>query len=852
MDLLQLPVFDGSIHSDGSLDETDEHLTDVDLEEGLLERNTVESDTKCAINEQKSLEDVGISFEKSVFKESVQLRDAEIQTDFHEIPGASELSQQQKCLDLEIEECTKFDAGVQTDFHESPGLKSHASEPDNDLSIKNIETAVQGRAYSPVTETSSQCNILQIEGFNGGMTVKFGDHSSDICKFKKVMESKDIGIQLLPDEFGKKPLPKDETLLDNEKHSYNDTGVDSAVQCNIIEILTHEEEILEIFNDFQSLRFKKIPITNDGAVQTDIQEYGIINNDEVVSDVMGDDVVVNDVLIDDVMKDDDVVNDVIGDDVMCNKAIGIVPEVEEDGVREKHDGEPSEKTLMALGWKDFVDSSDLGVDAKFVDCIVYEKEDVFIVICESYRKYCKEISSNDYTFDSDDDITSEPLETRLEDETKHSSNDIICDNTVLDKLDFKIVGENDYSEGAGTNFETLNLDCNKNVPKAIEQAAVSSKTVVERSIEKCEIGIQCDSQEDEYVTNVGGRCPHCMKPITNNASENRSFSGDIDGSMLYSEFNEGEDVTGRDGDNEVDLIEGFRPVGVDFAFREMCDFGVQCGQHDVINHASKNVPCLYCGHSKSSCSDIAIQCESTDILSSDVHNGLSPSLNDISCLFCGQFKTLCSDASIQCEFSDLLSSSNGMLGEISEIPVVLQEDEGESLIKEVMALAKECSKNDALIDQHLNEVVRGQGLFNQIQDGEIDDEDVDQGEIALSNKNSLDLYSEIPENEQFILRDFGRNSEKYTDDDVISEKEEEEEEGMPNFPWKEVRDVETQCCENELLEKEEKAVQCTLLGDGQQFDIETIRAGEDLAGQDFAGDEVSVTSLFTIRLLFPQ
>ena len=860
-DFLQLPMFDDSLHSDGSLEETDYCITtNTDSEEVILERSTVEPELECDPDRQKLLE--GIDSTNNVFKESVLLCDVAVQTDFYESPGELDLSQQ-KFLDLEIdshkESVQLYDAEVQTDFHEVPGefgLSADALEPDNDLSAEKVNAAVQCSTYIPVTETSSQCNILEIKSFNGDLIIKFDHHDDgcDICKFKKVIDSKDVGIQSVLEEVSftsnrEKRLPEGETShYFKDSRGYN--GVDSAVQCNIIEILTHEEEILEIFNEFKTLRFKKVPTSNENAVQTDMQEYDVIDNDvmgdDVISDeVMGNDVVVNDAMIDDIMGDDVMVTDVI-----CNDVIANVPEVQEDGVQEKHDGEPSEKSLLGLGWKDFVDGSELGDDVKLLDCVVYEKEDVFVVICESYRKYCKEISSNDYTFDFDDDnVTDEPLEACSEEQIKHSSNDIDCEDTVPVKLDCNMAGESDYSAGAGKNLETLNLgSSNKNVSKTTEQFPPSSKTVLERSIEKCEIGIQCKNQEDGNTTSVGGKCPHCMKPlsvspenetnITNNTSENPSFSGGVDSSMLYSQFNEDEDITGIGGDNELDLIEEFRPEGIDFSFREMCDFAVQCDLHDGLNLSSSDVQCLSCGHFKFSCSDIAIQCEFADILSSDLHAGLNPSSNNAPCRCCGHSKTLCSDIAIQCEFADLLSSPNGTHSEIPEIPGVLQEEENESLIKEVMALAKECSKNDALIDLHWSDVVREQGLFSQIQDGEDggddddgDDEDGDQEEISLSDEQSRDLYSEIPnsqispENEQTILRDFGANSEEYPND-VISEEE------MPNFPWKEVRDVGTQCGENESLEKEEKekAIQCSLLDDGQQSGIETIPADEDLAG----------------------
>ena len=774
-------MFDGSIHSDGSLEATDEHDTEPGLEEEFLERDTDELAVKCDINEM------------------VELRDAEIQTEFCE---------RESVLKESAQLCN---AAVQADFHECPDSEYRSLESENGLSFDSIETTVSCARYNSVTETSCQCNILQVESFDGGMTVKI--NGSDICKFKKVMDSKNIGIQSTADEFnllndGKNRPPLEETSLLDEKLPYNgsssfDTGVDSAVQCNIIGILTHNEDILEIFNEFKSLRFKKIPASNDIAVQTDTQKGDIFNNDEMVEGIIDDD---NDVMGGDVTAADDI----------PSKAFAIVPDVEDVGVREKHDGEPSEKALLGLGWKDFVDSSELGDDVKLLDCLVYEKEDVFIVICESYRKYCKEISSNDYTFDFDeidDNVTNDHLGTCLNEQNKHSSNVITCDNSILDKPG-EITNENDHCESADKTFE----DSNKKVLKAKEQASVLLKTVTEGDSEKCEIGIQCDSHENEFIRNVEKRCPHCMRPlssstenITNNTSKTRSLSRDVDGFILCPHVNGDEDVPEMGGgvDDEADFTEEFQPKTADFAFREMCDFAVQCDLRDVVDLAR----CLYCGHCKTSCSDFAVQCEIADILSSSFPDGFDRSSGDIPCN-CGRSRTSCSDAAVQCEFLDLLSSSNSMLGDISKIPVVLQEDEGESLIKEVMALAKECSQNDALIDQHWNEVVQGQGLFNLIQDGENNDEDSGKEEISPTNENSLDLYSEIPENEQVILLD--ANSE---------------ESDIPNFLWKEFRDVETQCGEDVSLEKEEKAVQCTLLEDEQQFGIQKAPADKEWTGE---------------------
>lgn len=840
-DYLQLPVFDGSLQNDSLMEETDYYITPTtDSEDVFMERNTVEVELDRDIERQQYVEEVQADSPKSVFKESVQLCDAMVQTDLYESRSPEEFSSsRQKFLDLDKDSASSdhkesvqlCDAEIQTILHGNPEdcvLKYGALQPNNDLSFEKINTAVQCSIFSPVTNTCSQCNILEMESFNGETFVKFDDNGSDLCKFKKVMDSVNIGIQAVAEEVSftrkkERRLSREETWTEHRKDSGSCEGVNSAVQCNIIEILTHEEEILFI-NEFKTLRFKKVPVLRDIAAQTDMNE----NDSEAVNDyfiedeTMDDDVVSNDIITDNIS------NEVISADAICNDVN--VANVDEDGVREKHDGEPSEKTLRGLGWKDLVDGSELGDDAKVLDCVVYEKEDVFIVICESYRKYCKEISSNDYTFDFDDD-GDETLEICQEKQI-NNINDTTSDNTVHGDVDYKLTSDGDDRKEDGDD------------PEATQQVPVSSKTVMEmRNIEKVEIGIQYENQEDDYNTIVDQKCPHCLKPLsalseigkrmTDNRNENLFLSEEFDDSMLYSQVNEDEPLAGIDTDDKLDLMDELRSDEIEFAFREMCDVAVQYDLQDSNNFSPEVVKCLCCGHSKNSCSDVAIQCEINDILSSDVHEGPDLLSSDVSCLRCGKSKTLCNDIAVQCEFADLLSSSNGMLDEISEISGVFQEDEGESLIKEVMALAKECSENDALIDQHLSEVVRGQDLFNHIQDVEDydDEEGSDEGEISLNDERSRDLYSEIPnsevfaENAQNMLFDFSPSSEKHSNDMLAETR---------SIPWKEFRDVETQC---EVFEKEEKAVQCTLLDDAGQCDIERVPVGEDLPG-----DEVGLLS----------
>ena len=824
-DYLQLPVFDDSLQNDSLMEETDHYnTTTADSEDVFVERNTVDVELDKDIERQQCVKEVQVDSPNSVVKGNVQLCDAVVQTDRYESPEGFSPNKQ-NFLDLEKDS----PSSEQKKSLQLCDLKSDALQPNNDLLVEKIDSAVQCSIFSPVTNTCSQCNILEVENFNGETYVKFDGNDSDPYKFKKVADSVDIGIQVVADEVSftsktEKRLSKEETSTEHRKDPESCEGVNSAVQCNIIEILTHEDEILFI-NEFKTLRFKKLPDLKDIAVQTDVKENNLnaeaANDDFIEHETIDDDVVCNDVII------DHIDNDIVSADAIC---IGVnVTNIEEDGVREKHDGEPSEKTLRGLGWKDLVDSSELGDDAKVLDCIVYEKEDVFIVICESYRKYCKEISSNDYTFDFDDD-SDEFLEICQEKQI-NDRNDTTSDYTGPGDLDYKMASDGDDRKEDG------------NVSEATQQIPVSLKTVVEKTvIEKVEIGVQYENQVDDYNATIDQKCPHCLKPLSafskigkhmsDNRNENRFSSEEFDDSMLYSRSNEDENHVGIDTDDKLDLMDELRSDKIEFAFGEMCDVAVQCNLQDSNNFSPKVVKCLCCGHSKNSCNDVAIQCEINNILSSNVHEGLDPFSSDVSCLRCGKSKTSCKDIAVQCEFADLLSSSNGMLDEISEIYGVFQEDEGESLIKEVMALAKECSQNDALIDQHLSEVVRGQDLFNHIQDDEdyVDEEDSDEGEISLSDEQSRDLYSEIPnsgvfpENSQTMLFDFSPNSEK-DPNDILEE--------TRDIPWKEVRDVETQCEKNGEFEKEEKAVQCTLLDDGGQFDIERV-------GEDFPADKVGL------------
>ncbi|XP_028391029.1 uncharacterized protein LOC114515911 [Dendronephthya gigantea] len=783
-DFLQLPMFDDSFHSDSLLEGEDEFIPITpDLEEEWLERSAFEPTMKDDVERQKPSEDFEDRF----------------QTDFDDrldnltVKSSASEPERQDITSMKIEVACQCDIWTQELFNrdvDSPNgvLEDllcdlevqtgfggeHAGEFGQrsiaeDVSVQKIDTAVQCSTNLPVVERSAQCNILEIEAPKGDMIIKLDAGNVDVCKFKKIKKYKDIGTQLVPGEVNitidlERVLPDDQTSL----HSTKDSGIDKDVQCNIIEILTHQEEILEIFTEFETRRFREIPILNDVAVQTeiDITDNDVIFNDTMV-EVMSDDI-----------KVDDVKGDDVRDDVMCSE------------VREKHDGEASEKTLLGLGWKDFVDGSELGDDAKHLDCIVYEKEDVFIVICESYRKYCKEISSNDYTFDFDNDAACDQVETHPEDQMKYVlKQNTSDDNMLADKVNSR---------------RNLDVDDNKNISAAIKQVPLEMKTVEGQYIETCDIGIQCGDQEGECVAENGVKvdtCPHCLRLLSaspgnkmllaNQTIESRSFpDGAADSSMPYSRLNE-MDVA----EMNEELGDEFHLADVDFGFREMCDFSVQCvlDNDDIHDH-----PHL------SSCRDIGIQYELADILPSD---DTICSLKNVPCRSCGHCIPSCSEKDTQCEFADLLSASNEML----DIPDgVLREDEGESLIKEVMALAKECSQNDALIDQHLSEVVRGQGLFCQIQDGKHNDQE----EIPSGDEHNPDLHLQIP-NSQFLSEDeeIAQNF-----DTIPDQYEVPSEEGIPHFSWKELIDVETQCegiCTLEL--REDKAVQCTILDDSEVF-----------------------------------
>ena len=792
-DYLQLPVFDDLLKNDSLMEETDCYVkTTTHLGDVFVERDTVGVELDRDVDQQQSvLEEVEVGSPKTCGKESVQLCDVVVQTTLYESP--EELRQsQQKFLDLEEdlerndhkESVQLFDAEVQTisrDILEERVVKSDVLQPYNDLAVEKIDTGIQCSIFCPVTNACSQCNILEVDSFSGETFIKFHDNGSDLCKFKRVLDSKDVGIQVVADDvsFTSKTgrrLSKEETSTERRKDAWSFHGVNKSVQCNIIEILTQEEEILFV-NELKTLRFKKIPVLIESAVQTDMAKNDFIAK-VVNDDVTGNDAIGNDVVGNNVMMDNN--NDLISADVICNDVNVANVTIEDDGVREKHDGEPSEKTLRGMGWKDSVDGSELGDDAKVLDCIVYEKEDVFIVICETYRKYCKEISSNDYTFDFDED-DDEDLETCSEEQLIDRNDTAISDTTVYGDMDCKMASEGSYRAEDG-----------KDVYEVTQHVPASSKTVM-RNIQKVEIGIQCENQEDEYNTTIDEKCPHCLKSLsdspkfekdmTDNRNENCFVPTEVDDSMLHSQLNQDKYIAETDTGNKLDMIDEFQSEEIEFDFREMCDVAVQYDEQDNNNS-----------------------------------NGL--------CRRCHQSKTLCNDIGIQCEFADLLSSSNGMLDEIKS--GVFEEDEGESLIKEVMALAQECSQNDALIDQHLSEVVRGQDLFNQIQDVEDYDDDEGDGdevEISLSDEQSRDLYNEIPhscvllENAENMLFDLRPNSEKIPND---------MQEETQNIPYREVRDMETQCEKNEACEKEVKAVQCMLLDDRGKLGTERIPVGEDL------------------------
>lgn len=897
-DFLEVPVLDNSPIAQST----------TDSDEVFLENSAHELQFNSAPLD--SSENVGLDSTKSVFEESELLVDAQVQADFVGMPQGD--------------------------------LKSNALAPDTNLFI----------------EASSQCNILEFSKPSGDMIVQFDNDGFEICTFKKVVESKEAEVQIDADDdswtiISEESLPEERTRLDSHsKGMLRCNGVDSAVQCNIIEILTCEQEILEIFNERKSLVFKKVSRSIETGVQTDLQGYQYVDDDGPLICDVG---LKNDLICNNIAVDDHVMSDlgVVSDDVMAN--------ITKDDVKEKHDGEVSEKSLLKLGWKDFVDGADLGEDAKLLDCVVYEKEDVFIVICEFDRKYCKEISSNDYTFDSDDDVSDvteeqfkhawkEILSDNADDELCTASETISQEKTVRSIVDSNMAVESGYSES----FHTVKLSRTNNFLEP-NDVQVSSGVIDKIS---CENDVAYENLNFGAKTNVENTCPRCLRLVNvspgidtaaiSNISEDRSFSGGVDG--MEPRFNRDDEVKATD--NDVDFIGETQPESNGFSFREMSDVAVQCNLYDVINFSQKDI--LLCGNSKPSSSDVAIQCEVTVALasnsnddlitssgdvqtflpgepktpctdteyeprshqsnapclkcdqlktssvdasiqyevtenvSSDVYNILCPNcgrsdissvdigiqyestgiessdVDNLACLGCVKCKTSSAEIGIQCEFTDLLSSSSDLIGDISGISAVYGEENGESLIKEVMALAKECSQNDALIDQHLSEVVLGQDLFSQIQGGEnhaddfngdddghvqsynycdgiddVDDDVIDryndigsvprdpkrgENQTLLNYEKSRDLYSEIPnssmsrqiafaENEQTFHGDFSSNYEGYPDVGLTSE------DATPNLSWKEFRDAETQCEENEMLKKEEKAVQCLLLNMPQHVGV---------------------------------
>ncbi|XP_046851541.1 uncharacterized protein LOC124444902 isoform X3 [Xenia sp. Carnegie-2017] len=152
------------------------------------------------------------------------------------------------------------------------------------------------------------------------------------------------------------------------------------------------------------------------------------------------------------------------------------------------------------------------------------------------------------------------------------------------------------------------------------------------------------------------------------------------------------------------------------------------------------------------CKDIATQCEFAEVLSFDgLISGFSGDLreDDDDCEDSARDQCLCKDIAIQCEFAEVLSFD----GLVSGLSGDLREDDDESLIKEVMALAKECSQNDLLINQHFYEVVKQQEILTPLQ--------------------------------ETLGRDFSRDT----------------------------KDMQTQCELHEVLQREDKCIECAIVDD---------------------------------------
>ena len=480
------------------------------------------------------------------------------------------------------------------------------------------------------TETSVQCEIMKTKTCNDVETVEIFDENSKCWRFRKVLESRDIAVQSEAVGHTTQVLPGTRSRLVTEEnlvgklgvHDHVEVlGIDLGVQCNIMEIkYLDDKEFLNVLHESGIWRFKKVAESCDSDAQTDFVEFQTLN-----------------------------------DDVDGEKA----SERDEENVEEKHVGEKSEKSLVCAekSWKDFVVERDLRGVTTPLDCVVYEKEDVLVVICESSRRLYREVPNSVAHV--------------------HGQQVLLCNGND------DIFAKNE-----------------------------SSKDEVRKDVVKVEVGVQCNMLEEVachqlLVTEATDR-PVDASAKSSSLASSPGFYPNYTKDFEQSAFHPGgADVTqvtqeqNRRCSAEVDLLNDLH-----------CDHPelvrplTQPERHPPFEKTANGV---YRYQSSNSIRDISTQCP-------DDSEGTQ--MTQTSCLYCGHAKLPAVDCGVQCEFADLLCSVSGItdLSDMTDIPSIFQETGDDSLMKEVMELAKECNQNDALIDQHLNDVVQSQECYEEFQE----------------------------------------------------------------------------------------------------------------------------------------
>ena len=502
---------------------------------------------------------------------------------------------------------TVHDTSVQTDF----------SELDKDLSKNETETGVQ-------------CN-LEMKTNDGNEVIEILDENLKSWQYRT--KSCDITVQSEAAEFHEhvsdiQPRGRTEFYTDQDfeedlkihENVESVPGIESAVQCNIMDFKSFGgDKIIEIYHESGCGRFKEVVSSRDSATQTDFLEFGIFDDETEGEEGR---------------------------------------ETGEECVKEKHDRECSEKSLLGRTWKTLIKERELDEDVRPLDCVVYEQKDLLVVICESSRRYCKEV--------------------------------YVRDNVEEDST-------------------TLFSNSNENMLGGADDTPTTDGDGTSKCHAKCDVGVQCNiagGGESLQSSNLAKQTVDTSTQYLSSAVSAPEFQSndtrDIN-QLAFMSRSDGKILPRNIQDQSTQRFVGGE-LGDD------CD-GEHVGR-DLPGSMQQTVNIsehVYQAFKKTR--NVDIQCP---------ENGHSSSRKIISCLYCGRNNVTLVDSGIQCDFAELLSSGSGTFDTpgTSGLSSIFQGTDEDSLIKEVMELAKECSQNDVLIDRHLTEVVKSQEFYSEFQEEE--------------------------------------------------------------------------------------------------------------------------------------